>query len=68
MSFLFISFQYHIANERVFEQVSGMVLKTSDNYDIISRSEMISYHFTGIIFIDGFITLIYPHIICNKTK
>ena len=30
-------------------------------YDIISLSEMISYHFTGITFIHGFITLISTH-------
>ena len=30
ISFLFTSFQYHIANERVFEQVSNMVSKTNE--------------------------------------
>ena len=30
ISFLFTSFYYHIANERVFERVSGMVLKMSE--------------------------------------
>ena len=30
-------------------------------YDIISLSEMISFHFTGIIFIHVFITLISTH-------
>ena len=30
-------------------------------YDIISSSEMISYHLTGTIFIHGFITLISTH-------
>ena len=35
--------------------------KPVKGYDIISFSEMISYHFTGIIFIPGFITLISTH-------
>ena len=30
VSFLFTGFYYHIANERVFERVSGMVLKTNE--------------------------------------
>ena len=35
-------------------------------HDIISLSEMISYHFTGIIFTHGFITLISTHLYVIK--
>ena len=37
-------------------------------YDIISLSEMMSYHFTDIIFIYGFITLISTHNVINHVS
>jgi len=49
------------SNEIITIYLIGQFKTVKWYYDIISLSEMISYHFMGIIFIHSFITLISTH-------